>query len=248
MAHSPSAARPRIAVLIPAAGSGERVGGAANKVLLPLAGLPLIHHTVRAFQQEERIERILLIARPEDFSRLEQAFEERRRWSRLVGWVDGGENRQRSVFRGVTALAEQPPDWVIVHDGARPLVSGGLVGRIIEELAHHPAVVPTLPIHDTVRDLADGSHRGIDRRELVRVQTPQGFHWKVLQEAHRLAVEQGVERSDDAQLVDVAGGSVTFIPGERRNLKLTTPPDFELAEWLLLNPSWGTAPLRPLET
>ena len=248
MANPPSPPRPRIAVLIPAAGSGERVGGASTKVLRPLAGLPLIQHTVRVFQQEERIERILLIARPEDFSHLEQAFKQRKRWSRLVGWVEGGENRQRSVFRGVTALAEQPPDWVIVHDGARPLVSAGLVGRIIEELARHPAVVPTLPIHDTVRDLADGSRRVIDRRELVRVQTPQGFHWKGLEEAHRLAAEKGIEGTDDAQLVDAAGGSLTYIPGERRNLKLTTLPDFELAEWLVLNPSWGLAPPQPWET
>ena len=248
MANPPSAAKPRIAVLIPAAGSGERVGGAINKVFLPLAGLPLIHHTVQAFQQEERIERILLIARPEDFSRLEHAFKERKRWSRLVGWVEGSENRQRSVLCGVTALADQPPDWVIVHDGARPLVSTGLVGRIIEELAHHPAVVPTLPIHDTVRDLADSNQLVADRRDLVRVQTPQGFHWKVLQEAHRFAAEKGVERTDDAQLVEAAGESVTLIPGERRNLKMTTPPDFELAEWLVLNPSWGLAPLRTLVT
>jgi 2-C-methyl-D-erythritol 4-phosphate cytidylyltransferase len=236
----------RVTVLIPAAGSGSRMGEALNKVLLPLGGVPLIRHTVERFQAHSRIHAVGLIARPPDFAKLDDVFWDRARWSKLLPWIAGGPERQDSVRLGLEALAADPPEWVLVHDGARPLCSPTLIDRVLDALERHWAVVPTVPVHDTVRRRSDGSdHAGevLDRSTLFLTQTPQGFHWEVLHTSHRQAQERGIRGTDDAQLVALTGDgaprAVTWVLGERRNIKVTAPADLVLAEWMLGQPDWG---------
>jgi 2-C-methyl-D-erythritol 4-phosphate cytidylyltransferase len=236
----------RVTVLIPAAGSGKRMGESLNKVLLPLGNVPLIRHTVERFQAHDRIDSVGLIARPADFATLDDVFWDRARWGKLLPWIAGGPERQDSVRLGLEALAANPPEWVLVHDGARPLCSPSLIDRVLDALERHWAVVPTVPIHDTVRRRSDGSdHAGevMDRSTLFRTQTPQGFHWEVLYNSHKAAQAKGLQGTDDAQLVAMAGNSepqhVTWVLGERRNIKVTAPADLVEAEWMLSQPDWG---------
>ncbi len=236
----------RVTVLIPAAGSGRRMGEALNKVLLPLAGVPFIRHTVERFQAHPRIDAVGLIARPVDFPRLDDVFWDRARWGKLLPWIGGGRERQDSVRLGLQTLAGDPPAWVLVHDGARPLCSAALIDRVLDALQRHWAVVPTVPIQDTVRHRGErNEHAGevVDRSTLFLTQTPQGFHWQVLYDSHVKAKAQGLRSTDDAQLVALAAGtaphSVTWVLGERRNVKITSPADLSLAEWILGQADWG---------
>lgn len=236
----------RVTVLIPAAGSGRRMGESLNKVLLPLGGVPLIRHTVERFQAHSRVGAVGLIARPADFARLDDVFWDRVRWSKLLPWIAGGAERQDSVRLGLEVLAAHPPEWVLVHDGARPLCSAALIDRVLDALERHWAVVPTVPIHDTVRHRGEANdHAGevVDRTKLFLTQTPQGFHWEVLYQSHRQAHERNIRGTDDAQLVALTRDSdprpVTWVLGERRNIKITAPGDLALAEWILGQPDWG---------
>jgi 2-C-methyl-D-erythritol 4-phosphate cytidylyltransferase len=236
----------RVTVLIPAAGSGRRMGEPGGKALLKLGGVPLIRHTVECFQTHPRVESILLVVRRSDADLLHDVFWDRARWSKLLPWIPGGEERQDSVRLGLDSLAGNPPDWVLVHDGARPLCSAALIDRVLDTLAQHGAVVPTLPVHDTVRrrDAAsDDAGEVVDRAALFLTQTPQGFHWRILADSHAQARERGVKATDDAHLVALAespaAGGVVWVPGERRNIKITSPADLMLAEWILSHPDWG---------
>lgn len=139
--------------------------------------------------------------------------------------VAGGVSRSESVRSG---LAEVPDSarWVLVHDAARPLADSDLVTRVLGGLADADAVVPVVPVTDSLRSVYGG---GVDRADFVAVQTPQGFSVEVLRAAHAA----GHDASDDASLVDQAGGAVTHVDGDARNLKITVPHDLVVADVLL---------------
>lgn len=146
--------------------------------------------------------------------------------------IDGGARRQDSVARGLAAVPEEA-EFVLVHDAARPLAGPEIVRAVIDRLRHADVdgVVPALPVRDTVKRVA-GNHviETVDRTELVAVQTPQGFRAAVLREAHRTIA---ADATDDAQLVEMAGGRVVTVPGSVRNLKITFASDLDVAEALL---------------
>ncbi len=226
-------------MLIPAAGAGARMKREESKVLIRLGGRPLIEHTVHGLLGHPAVERIVVVARQSDFSELERIFANRAEGGRIAPWVEGGPERQDSVWQGLGALGEAPPDWVLIHDAARPFFSQSLLDRVLAALEHHGAVVPRLPIFDTVRRVNGGGSEVLERASLFRCQTPQGFHWKVLAEAHREANAKGLRGTDDAQLVEAAGHPVRFVAGEERNLKVTAPDELAFGEWLLQNPDLG---------
>ncbi|MBI4081788.1 MAG: 2-C-methyl-D-erythritol 4-phosphate cytidylyltransferase [Candidatus Lambdaproteobacteria bacterium] len=233
---------PRIAVLIVAAGRGTRMGGPVGKLWLRLGEAPVLVHSVAAFHQQPAIGRIGIVARRADFGELDRNLGESGRWGKLLPWIEGGAERQESVYLGLQALAGDPPELVLVHDGARPLVSSGLIGRVLAALADHPAVVPTLALTDTVRRFEGARSAVVERAGLFRCQTPQGFRWRTLADAHAQARARGLGATDEAALVEAAGGAIHAVAGESRNLKLTQPGDLELARWLLDHPDWGGAP------
>jgi 2-C-methyl-D-erythritol 4-phosphate cytidylyltransferase len=219
------------AVIVPAAGRGERLGPGAPKALRTLAGQPILLHAVRNLATARDID-LIVVAVPED------AMEESR--ALLAGIdlpvviVSGGETRQDSVARALLALPAEV-DVVLVHDAARPLVPAEVVDRVAAAVREGAeAVIPTLGIVDTVKEVdADASVVGtVDRSRLHAVQTPQGFRREVLQRAH--ASSDGGDATDDAGLVERMGVSVRAVPGHEEAFKITRPLDLVLAEAILV--------------
>ncbi|MDA8065797.1 MAG: 2-C-methyl-D-erythritol 4-phosphate cytidylyltransferase [Thermaerobacter sp.] len=220
-----------VSVIVPAAGSGRRMGRPEGKLALDLGGKPVLLHTLEALQRSPRVDEIVLVVRPEEEagwrSRLAQ-LPGQRKVRRVVA---GGERRQDSVARGLAVL-DPRSSVVVVHDGARPLVSRELLHRTIEAAAEHGAAVAAMPVTDTVKEVSgEWVQRTLDRSRLWAAQTPQAFRTEVLREAYA-AAEEG-EATDDAALVERLGQRVRVVRGEGENLKLTTRRDLELARMLV---------------
>lgn len=145
-----------------------------------------------------------------------------------VAFVPGGETRQDSVRNALDAISSEV---ILVHDGARPLVKRELVHSVILALGDADAVVPVLPVDDTLKEVEGGRVlRTADRTRFRRIQTPQAFRAGALRAAHKAAERDGFVATDDAQLVEMNGGRVVTVDGSRTNIKLTRPEDFEVAE------------------
>lgn len=218
---------PRVAALVVAAGEGKRFG--SPKQFVFLRGRTLVEWCLSAFDGHPGIADIVLVlpaaaARP-DFVRA---------YPKIRAVVDGGRERQDSVRHGFARLEPGSADLVLVHDGVRPLPSADLIARVIETAAATGAAVPGLPLEETVKEV-DGLRivRTLDRRMLARVQTPQGFSYAVLKEALEAAVRDDFHGTDESMLVERLGRPVTLIPGEARNIKITTPLDLRAAEAFL---------------
>jgi 2-C-methyl-D-erythritol 4-phosphate cytidylyltransferase len=218
------------AVVVPAAGRGERLGPGAPKALRTLAGQPILLHAVRNLATARDLD-VIVVAVPED------SVEESR--ALLAGIdlpitiVSGGETRQDSVARALLGL---PPevDVVLVHDAARPLVPADVVDRVVNAVrAGAQAVIPTLGVVDTIKEVdTDGVVRAtLDRSRLQAVQTPQGFARDVLQHAH--ASSDGGDATDDAGMVERMGVDVHTVAGHEEAFKITRPLDLVLAEAIL---------------
>jgi 2-C-methyl-D-erythritol 4-phosphate cytidylyltransferase len=217
-----------VAILIPAAGSGVRLGPGPPKALRLLAGEPLLVHAVRQVAAAASTG-LIVVAAP---------LPEVRAVVRLlapvapVTVVPGGASRQASVAAALSAVPERY-EVVLVHDAARALAPAGLADSVAAAVrAGHEAVIPVLPVVDTVKQVApSGMVLGtVDRSVLRCVQTPQGFLRTTLVAAHAAAVD---EHTDDAGLVEKIGGSVYCVPGDERALKITRPVDLVVAEALL---------------
>ena len=203
--------------------------GSVDKVFVPLAGVPLIARTLRAFQACPAVSRLVLVLALENLERGRSLAAEGG-FGKVSAVCAGGPRRQDSVRLGLEALGEC--DWVAVHDGARPLVTQALIERALEAARETGAAVPALPIVDTVKETGASRSivRTVDRGRLFAVQTPQVFRYDLLLRAHR-EIERDV--TDDAAMLEALGLPVRVFPGERRNIKITTPEDLELAEAIL---------------
>ena len=219
---------PAIAALIVAAGRGERAGGGAPKQYQQIAGRPLLSWSARAFARHPEVGAVQFVigADQDDLFRRTVPGSERPA-------VIGGATRQDSVRNGLQSLRDVNPDFVLIHDAARPLMSRALIDRVIAALRHGcDGAVPLSPVADTLRRReADGRWTSIARESLFRAQTPQGFRYGAILEAHLAHREQQV--TDDMALATLAGLHVEAVAGEEANLKVTTPEDFALAERLL---------------
>jgi 2-C-methyl-D-erythritol 4-phosphate cytidylyltransferase len=238
-----------VGVVVPAAGAGRRLGGGA-KALVSLAGRALLAHAVEAIEANRCTAAVVVVGHPdalEDMAKLvaEEGF------TKVTAVIAGGPTRRASVAAGLRAL---PPGlgYVAIHDVARPLVGPGAVDRMLALLLGTGAagVVPGVPVTDTVRrvDAAQRSTGIVDREQMRAMQTPQLFVRAVLEEAHRLALRDGVEGADEAALVELAGHLVRVVPGDPENLKVATPLDLALAETLVARRSLagrGPGPADP---
>ncbi|MDD8015545.1 MAG: 2-C-methyl-D-erythritol 4-phosphate cytidylyltransferase [Acidobacteriota bacterium] len=214
-------------VIIVAAGRGKRFGAA--KQFAALAGRPLLDWSLETFQRHEDIREIILVL-PDEKAGEEYAG----RYSKIRAVAKGGKERQDSVWNGFCRLDPGSAGLVLVHDGARPLVSAGLISRIIEAGRRKKAVIPALPVEETVKNAARGRVvRTIDRDDIVRVQTPQAFAYPLLKRALEAARRKRFHGTDEAMLLERLGETVWIVPGEPVNLKITTPLDISIAEaWL----------------
>jgi 2-C-methyl-D-erythritol 4-phosphate cytidylyltransferase / 2-C-methyl-D-erythritol 2,4-cyclodiphosphate synthase len=214
--------------LVVAAGRGRRFGGAQPKQYAPLAGRMVLHHAVAALVRHPRISGVQVMIRPEDAALCERAVA----GLGVLRPRPGGAARQDSVRLGLEALAARRPGYVLIHDGARPFPDQALVDRVIEALANAPAAIPCLALRDTIKRAEDGIIRStVDRSELWRAQTPQGFHFEAILAAHRAA--RGRELTDDSAVAEAAGLMSRLVAGDESNLKITTAEDLAAAERLL---------------
>ncbi|MGC9954478.1 MAG: bifunctional 2-C-methyl-D-erythritol 4-phosphate cytidylyltransferase/2-C-methyl-D-erythritol 2,4-cyclodiphosphate synthase [Rhizomicrobium sp.] len=218
---------PRTAILIVAAGKGERAGGGSPKQYLPLLGQPMLRRSVEAFgSRRDTFIQVMIGAGQEAQYRSATTGLD------LLSPAIGGTTRQESVRRGLEALADAAPDFVLIHDAARPLVSPRLIDGVIAALeAGADAAIPLLPVADTLRKQKNGKWITVPREDLLRAQTPQGFRFEPILKAHRDHAAHDV--TDDMALAELAGLKIVAVPGEETNMKVTNAEDFAVAEGLL---------------
>jgi 2-C-methyl-D-erythritol 4-phosphate cytidylyltransferase/2-C-methyl-D-erythritol 2,4-cyclodiphosphate synthase len=218
--------------LVVASGRGSRFGGDRPKQYLPLAGKPLLRHCLERFCRHPGIDRVRTVIHPDDTALYAEAAGN----LKVLEPVLGGATRQESVRLGLESLAGDPPELVLIHDGVRPLLDAAVIDRVLDGLRAHAAVLPALPVIDTLKRGADGTVTGtIDRTGLFRAQTPQGFAYDRILEAHRRLA--GAALTDDAALAEAHGLTVAVVAGDEDNVKITEPADLARAE-RMLRTSW----------
>ena len=216
-------------ILIVAGGRGTRMGGPQPKQFLELAGRPVLMHTLEAFDRWDASARLIVVL-PEDQIDTWKRLCEAHVFGRIHRVVAGGETRFHSVRNGLGAVASD--GLIAVHDGVRPLVAPSVIAACFAAAADGGAAVPVVPVVESVREVdADGGSRPVDRTRLRVVQTPQVFRADVLRAAYCLPYDPRF--TDDASVVEASGVAVRLVPGNRENIKLTTPMDLLLAEQLM---------------
>lgn len=230
-----SAAIPDTVALVVAAGQGLRAGGGVPKQFRPLAGRPLLAHSVDALARHPRISRVHVVVAPGEEDRAADALG---RSARPVGIGVGGPTRQDSVRLGLLQL-HPAPDFVLVHDAARPIVPAGLVDRVLDALAGGDAgACPALPVVDSMRRGRTWLEGEVDRTDLWRAQTPQGFRFAALLAAHAAAAPGA---TDDTEILRSAGHAVRLVAGDERAAKVTATEDFAAMErWFEWHTMSGT--------
>ncbi|MFZ1410179.1 MAG: 2-C-methyl-D-erythritol 4-phosphate cytidylyltransferase [Micropruina sp.] len=222
-----------VVALVVAAGSGVRLGGDVPKALRDLQGRTLVARSVDALAAGGVSHAIIVIA-----AGLEDDFRAALTDAPIPAvYAVGGAERQDSVANGLAMLPQllsAPPRIVLVHDAARALVPASVVAAVIAAVrAGAKAVVPVVPLADSVRQLGDEGSRPVDRATLRAVQTPQGFDLTALIEGHLAVLDGSLAVTDDAMACEAAGYAVALVPGSHRALKITTPIDLVIAEALL---------------
>ncbi|HVC53320.1 MAG TPA: bifunctional 2-C-methyl-D-erythritol 4-phosphate cytidylyltransferase/2-C-methyl-D-erythritol 2,4-cyclodiphosphate synthase [Stellaceae bacterium] len=218
----------RVYALVVAGGRGARFGGDLPKQYLGLGGRAVLYHAVAAFAGHPDIAGVEVVIRPEDRA----AYDAATAGLDLLPPVTGGAERQDSVRLGLEALAPHGPDRVLIHDGARPFPGRDLIDRVIDALDRAAAAIPAVPLGDTIKRVEEGQIRTtVDRANLWRAQTPQGFRFAEILAAHRAA--HGRALTDDAAIAEAAGIVPVIVAGSEENLKVTTAQDLAAAERLL---------------
>ena len=219
--------------VVPSAGKGERLGGHTAKAFVPLAGKPLVLHTLHALQHTPAIRWVVVVARPGDQARVRRLVR-RHRLTKVSAIVEGGASRAVSVARGMAAL---PPEarWVVIHDGARPCVTPRLINEVLRRARRCGAVACGLRAPVTVKavDRECLVRLTLDREGLWLVQTPQAFRRDWFLDAAARANHRLDHFPDDAAILEWAGFPVRMVPGDPLNIKVTTPEDLVLAEAVL---------------
>jgi 2-C-methyl-D-erythritol 4-phosphate cytidylyltransferase/2-C-methyl-D-erythritol 2,4-cyclodiphosphate synthase len=222
----------KVAAVIVAGGRGYRAGGEVPKQYREIAGEPVIRPTLLAFLRHSQVDAVQPVIHPDDESAFAAATAGLKN---LLAPIPGGATRQASVRAGLEALQATAPDFVLIHDAARPFLSAELISRAIAAAEQYGAAVPAIAITDTVKkiDEQDMVSETLDRSRLRTVQTPQAFGFGLIVDLHRRAAAAGREDfTDDAALAEWAGQRVSVFAGEATNVKLTTQDDFARAEAL----------------
>ena len=218
--------------IIAAAGQGTRMGGKRAKQFLELAGIPIIIHTLQAFEACEAIQEIILVlpeADVRDFSAVAQPY----KLGKLRAVVPGGDTRASSVLQGLQAVKANDNDIVVVHDGSRPLVTPAEITQTVQAAEVSGAAILVAPLVDTVKEVRDGAVlRTVPRDQLRRALTPQCFRYGILRQAYEQADRLDVSLTDESSLVERLGVTVTVVEGSSRNIKVTRPEDLVITEAL----------------
>jgi 2-C-methyl-D-erythritol 4-phosphate cytidylyltransferase len=204
--------------------------GGVSKMLLELAGVPLVVRTLQVFQDASVVNGIIVtvpVAQVSEFQALCQGHG----LSKVISVVAGGAERQDSIRNALEALSAEPDDWVAIHDGARPFITAELLESLLKAGPSFDGVLPMVAVKDTVKRVSPEGLvlETLTRSELFAAQTPQMFRFQRILSAHRWALQEGLSGTDDCALVERSGGRVGMVSGDYRNIKVTTPEDISLA-------------------
>jgi len=210
------------------------MGGSISKQYLLLAGMPVLVRALRPFQDSPLIAEIILAVPGEDIAQVQKNIVEKYSLAKIIRVVAGGKERQDSISNALSYIADET-EIVVVHDGVRPLVTTALIEAAINGAGKLGAVATGLAVRDTVKRVDETGRiaETMPRDGLWLTQTPQAFRRDILVAAYRAAEEEGFYGTDDASLVERTGIPVWMIPGDRENLKVTTPEDMMICEMLL---------------
>ncbi len=220
----------KITAVIVAAGAGTRMGGIINKVFLPLCGRAVIDYTIEAIAGCEEISNIILVTRECDIL---ESMEHIKCNKKRIRIVKGGKSRQESVYRGL--LEAEDADYVLIHDGARALITPDIIKKSIEDLLKYGASAVGVPCKDTLKTVDENGFviSTVDRDKTFLIQTPQNFKYEEILDCHKKAINDGFETTDDCALYEKYMGKIKITQGRYDNLKLTTPDDMAIAEKIL---------------
>ena len=221
----------KIATIIAAAGEGRRAGGDVPKPYQRLADQPVLFHALTAVLPYGQVQPVIREADRELYRHVFQQIEDRQN---IRPPVIGGATRAASVLAGLKALRDQPPNIVLIHDGARPFIPPGLIEQLVNALDQYQGVppyqgvAPSLPMTDTLKKLHHKEITTIDRTNIFRVQTPQAFHYQAILKAYEKCEQNGnMDITDDLAALEMIGEKIGLVAGDERNIKITKPDDFE---------------------
>lgn len=227
--------------IVPSAGLGKRFDASGRKTFVNIDGIPLLIYTLKRLHSENSIAEIIPVLRQED---IDIGFELLKEYNldKIKRIAPGGPERQDSIYNALRLIEEDRIDtyannYVLIHDGVRPYIPVGMIENLFDEIKDVDGVIPGIPVKDTIKEIdSEGIVVSTLNRVKVRaVQTPQFFSFKVIKEAYDKAFEDGFYATDDAALVERIGGKVRIIAGSPFNIKVTTPEDLKMVEYLLQN-------------
>jgi 2-C-methyl-D-erythritol 4-phosphate cytidylyltransferase len=222
-----------IAVIVPAAGVGTRMGHKTPKQYLELAGRPILAHTLEVFEKTPEVREVTLVVHPDELDFCQDKVISPFNFKKVLRLVPGGKERQDSVYHALKALhKEDDLELILVHDGVRPFITPDQIREVIQAARRHGAAVLGMPAQDTLKKVSQEGmiRQTIERRDIWQIQTPQAFQAKLLWRAFIEAYARNFYGTDEASLLEELKLPVAVVAGSPFNLKITTPQDLQLAE------------------
>jgi 2-C-methyl-D-erythritol 4-phosphate cytidylyltransferase len=227
----------KIIAIVPAAGLGKRFRSPVKKTFVDLKGVPLIIHTLIRLCEEKIITEVVPVLHAED---IDNGFDLIKTYGlhKIKRIAQGGTERQDSIYNALKLLEQngiESGSIILIHDGVRPVIPEGLIEKLIEELKNYDGAIPGFPVKETLKEAAlDGTVIStVERERFWTVQTPQAFYFDTIKKAYEAAYTKGFYATDDAALVENMGARVRIITGSPLNIKVTTPEDMEMVEWIM---------------
>lgn len=223
-----------ITAIIPAAGMGSRMGIRENKLYLKLEDKPVLYHTLHNFITNSFIDKIILVLRENEIKRCErEVLSLFNRDKGKIKMVKGGQSRKESVYNGIKNSPKKT-DYIIIHDGARPLITQKIINNVIGAIEKEEAVTTGVNVKDTIKIKDQNNYvvKTINRDNLISIQTPQAFSYDLIKKAHQSNIyDKNI--TDDAYLIELMNKSIKIVKGSYENIKITTPIDITIAEEIL---------------
>lgn len=224
---------PRTAVIVAAAGKGERMKSKVRKPFVLLGKEPILAYTLKALNNSAVVDEIIVVLNPADLEK-GRALIKKAKPNKIKDVIAGGKRRTDSIRNGLACVSEEV-DYVLVHDGCRPFVDNKIILSVLDAAETFGAAIAAVAVKPTIKQIEKGGFVAatLDRESLIDVQTPQAFKKEILWRAYAKALEESAEATDDAALVERLGLKVKVVEGSHKNIKITTPEDLRYAKMLV---------------